>query len=374
MVYVEVFGGGGSVLLNKERSVREVLNDANGNLINLYRVVREHPDELKDRLLYVMHNREDFKIAQRRLAQFSYKDDILRAADFYQVVRQSYAGNGKQFSAVARSMWAGFPAIDRVAGRLQGVTLEKEDFGVIFQRYDSPTTVFYIDPPYFFTEDYYPGNIFLRSDHQRLAAILLNAEGLWLLSYNLCPEVLELYQQPGIFIEQVDRINNMAQRYEGGAIYQEVLYFKRQIEETQPLYKNSEVYQRERPPQVEDSYMARAEEIRAHAKDALASYKADPYYQYLLHHREELDDAGLKKTSILPVLNYAQALETAIREDDLVTMRRHERADRYLDSFRSCAVKVRDVLENQELNLFALAAQDDFPFPEEEGITQEMQM
>ena len=250
MVYVEVFGGGGSVLLNKERSVREVLNDANGNLINLYRVVREHPDELKDRLLYVMHNREDFKIAQRRLEEATGRcfpvlpqqdgnssdsqgklaekkpevsSPVLRAADFYQVVRQSYAGNGKQFSPVARSMWAGFPAIDRVAGRLQGVTLEKEDFGVIFQRYDSPTTVFYIDPPYFFTEDYYPGNIFLRSDHQRLAAILLRAEGLWLLSYNLCPEVLELYQQPGIFIEQVDRINNMAQRYEGGAVYQEVL-------------------------------------------------------------------------------------------------------------------------------------------------------
>ena len=250
MVYVEVFGGGCSVLLNKERSVREVLNDANGNLINLYRVVREHPDELKDRLLYVMHNREDFKIAQRRLEEATGRcfpvlpqqdgnssdsqgklaekkpevsSPVLRAADFYQVVRQSYAGNGKQFSPVARSMWAGFPAIDRVAGRLQGVTLEKEDFGVIFQRYDSPTTVFYIDPPYFFTEDYYPGNIFLRSDHQRLAAILLNAEGLWLLSYNLCPEVLELYQQPGILIEQVDRVNNMAQRYESGAVFQEVL-------------------------------------------------------------------------------------------------------------------------------------------------------
>ena len=58
---------GGSVLLNKERSVREILNDANGNLINLYRVVREHPDELKDRLLYVLHSREDFQIAQHRL-------------------------------------------------------------------------------------------------------------------------------------------------------------------------------------------------------------------------------------------------------------------------------------------------------------------
>ena len=223
MIYVEVFGGGGSVLLNKERSVREVLNDANGNLINLYRVVREHPEELKDRLLYVMHNREDFKLVQRRLAQFPPADPIQRAADFYQIIRQSYAGNGKQFCAVARSMWAGFPAIDRVAGRLQGVTLEIEDFETTFQRYDSPNTHFYLDPPYVFTEDYYPGNIFQRKDHARLAAILLGAQGLWLLSYNLCPEVLELYQQPGILIEEVDRINNMAQRYEGGAVYREVL-------------------------------------------------------------------------------------------------------------------------------------------------------
>ena len=151
-----------------------------------------------------------------------------------------------------------------------------------------------------------------------------------------------------------------------------ILYFKRQIEETQPLYKNSEAYQWELPPQVEDGYMARAKEIRDNAKTTLTAYKTDPYYQYLLHHWEELDDVGLKKTSIRPVLNYAQALETAIREDDLVTMRRHERAERYLDSFRACAEKVRDVLENQELNLFALAAQDDFPFPEEETASQAM--
>ena len=248
MIYVEVFGGGGSVLLNKERSVREVLNDKNGNLINLYRVVREHPEELKERLLYVMHNREDFKIAQRRLAQFPPADPIQRAADFYQVIKQSYAGNGKQFCSVARSMWAGFPVIDRVAGRLQGVTLETEDFEVIFQRYDSPSTQFYIDPPYFFTEDYYPGGFFLRSDHQRLAVILLHAEGLWLLSYNLCPEVLELYQQPGILIEEVDRINNMAQRYEGGAVYREILISNYDTTKTTPeqLYLFAPQEQKER--------------------------------------------------------------------------------------------------------------------------------
>ena len=56
-----------------------------------------------------------------------------------------------------------------------------------------------------------------------MAAIVLGMEGEFLLSYNLCPEVLDLYQQPGILIEEVDRINNMAQRYESGAVYREVL-------------------------------------------------------------------------------------------------------------------------------------------------------
>lgn len=176
-----------------------------------------------------------------------------------------------------------------------------------------------------------------------------------------------LYKQGGSDPFYADGVNlNLVRNH--------ILYFKRQIEETQPLYMNSEAYQREPPPQVEDGYMARAKEIRDNAKTTLTAYKTDPYYQYLLHHREELDDAGLKKTSIRPVLNYAQALETAIREDDLVTMRRHERANHYLDSFRACAEKVRDVLENQELNLFALAAQDDFPFPEEETASQTMTM
>ena len=119
---------------------------------------------------------------------------------------------------------------------------------MIFQRYDSPNTQFYIDPPYVYTEDYYPGSLFLRSDHQRLAVILLHAEGLWLLSYNLCPEVLELYQQPGILIEEVERPNNMAQRYEGGAVYREVLISNYDTTKTTPeqLYLFAPAEQKER--------------------------------------------------------------------------------------------------------------------------------
>ena len=223
MVYVEVFGGGGSVLLNKERSVREVLNDANGNLINLYRVVREHPDELKDRLLYVLHSREDFKIAQRRLAQFSYKDDILRAADFYQVVRQSYAGNGKQFSAVARSMWAGFPPSTGLPQAPRRHPGERR-----FRRY-LPKVRFAHNrllhrPALLFHGGLLPRQPFPAvqiTSGWRPSCWAPAAGGCFLTTF--ARTVLELYQQPGILIEEVDRINNMAQRYEGGAIYKEVL-------------------------------------------------------------------------------------------------------------------------------------------------------
>jgi len=65
--YVEVFGGGGSILLNKERSAKEVLNDRNGNLINLYRMVREQPDELKERLTYVLNSRADFILTKEQI-------------------------------------------------------------------------------------------------------------------------------------------------------------------------------------------------------------------------------------------------------------------------------------------------------------------
>lgn len=140
-----------------------------------------------------------------------------------------------------------------------------------------------------------------------------------------------------------------------------ILYYKQRIEEEQPLYKNTQMFQRALPPKVDDSYMARSEEIRSHAKDSLAAYLADPYYQYLIHHWEELDDEGLKKTSIRSVLNYVQGLKTAIRKDDLV-------------SFRSCAEKVRDFLANQEINLFVLANQSDFPFPEKKELSQGMTM
>lgn len=138
-----------------------------------------------------------------------------------------------------------------------------------------------------------------------------------------------------------------------------IIYYKRQIEETCPLYMGDELYQRPLPPEVDNNYMARADEIREHAKQALHAYLADPDYRYLFRHKDSLSPKARKEVCLDAVLNYAHGLRLAIERDDLVSMRRHERVELYLGSFKSCAEKVRLALEDEVPNLFELAAEEE---------------
>jgi DNA adenine methylase len=83
-----------------------------------------------------------------------------------------------------------------------------------------------LDPPYFDTEKYYK-NVgeggFQKEDHIRLRDTLLGIEGKFLLSYNDCEYIRELYDAPGIMIESYNRINNIKQRYDNGAQFPEIL-------------------------------------------------------------------------------------------------------------------------------------------------------
>ncbi len=90
--YIEVFGGGGWVLFHKPPGNDfEVYNDFNGLLVNLYRCVRDKPEELMEALRYVLNAREDFDRIRSALARDSPASDVQRAAWFYQLIRYSYA-------------------------------------------------------------------------------------------------------------------------------------------------------------------------------------------------------------------------------------------------------------------------------------------
>ena len=221
MKYVEVFGGGGSVLLNKERSVKEIYNDFNSDLVNLFRMVRERPKELQEALRYTLNSREDFDALKARLAHGHNGDPVKWAAEFFQLVRQSYAGGHTSFGGNPRSMWAAYPLIDAVCARLQNVVIENMDCERLIRTQGGQDTLLYADPPYVLTEDYY-GDLFGWPDHFRLAEALFDSGSHWLLSYNDCETIRALYSVPGIYIEKIERINNMAQRYDPGAVYEEL--------------------------------------------------------------------------------------------------------------------------------------------------------
>lgn len=133
-----------------------------------------------------------------------------------------------------------------------------------------------------------------------------------------------------------------------------IFYYKQKIEETMEPGAYPEIYHRAVPPEVSSDYMARSDEIRETAKASLALYLSDENYQYLSKRIDSLDPKQAKQLCVRNVLNYAVGLEMAIKEDDLVTMRRHRNPDTYLSSFASCAEKVRNLKppENEQLNLF----------------------
>ena len=223
--YIEVFGGAGWVLFHKPSDNDfEIFNDFNSNLINLYRCVRDKPNKLKYKLQYVLNSREDFNwiVSLHKRGLFPKFCDIDRAAKFYQLIRCSYAASLDSFACQPHSMWSDFPQIDMAARRLQKVVIENRDFEKLIRQYDRPVSFFYCDPPYVDTEDYYSNITFGRGGHERLRDTLLSAQGKFLLSYNDHPLVWEMYDRPGIYIERVTRLNNMKQRYDGGAQFPEL--------------------------------------------------------------------------------------------------------------------------------------------------------
>jgi DNA adenine methylase len=225
--YIEVFGGGGWVLFHKPPGNDfEVYNDFNGLLTNLYRCVREKPNELIDALYFVLNSREDFNIVKESVARDSPTSDVIRASYFYQLIRYSYASGLTSFGSQPHDMWSNFPLIEQAHRRLSKVVVENKDFEKLIRQYDRPVSFFYADPPYFETEKYYKNvgeDGFKKEDHIRLRDTLMGIEGKFLLSYNDCSFIRELYDAPNIQIESYTRINNIKQRYDNGAQFPEIL-------------------------------------------------------------------------------------------------------------------------------------------------------
>lgn len=207
--YVEVFGGAGWVLFYKDKyAKKEVYNDIDGDLVNLFRCIKYHPVELKKQLDYTLISRENFLLARERMKNDGYTD-IQRAAMFYELVKNAY-GSGDSFGCQTTNIVSNIDLIDAVYRRLSRVVVEHKNFDNLIKIYDRKDTLFYLDPPYYGTEHYYSSQ-FGEEEHIALRDILKCIKGKFVLSYNDHPRIHELYE--GFEIEEVERYNNLKSRY-----------------------------------------------------------------------------------------------------------------------------------------------------------------
>lgn len=156
--YVEPYGGGGSVLLHKPRSYNETYNDMDGELVNLFRVLRsEDAPELLRLLDLTPYSREEY------WAAFEPADEPIERAR--RTVVRSHMAHGTGGARMDRPTgfrtdgvscttnvageWADLPAaLEAVTARLRGVTIEQRPALELLARFDDPKVLFYLDPPY----------------------------------------------------------------------------------------------------------------------------------------------------------------------------------------------------------------------------------
>ena len=219
--YIEVFGGAAWVLFAKEKQAGqlEVYNDINGDLVNLFRCVKYHCGELQREFDWLLSSREQFfdYVAQANMRGLT---DIQRAARFFYVVKLSFGSEHRTYGTSKKMVDNAVERLASIKERLRGVNIEHKDYADLIRGYDRKAALFYLDPPYIGAEGYYDSP-FTPDDHQRLRAALEPLKGRFILSYNDCPQVRELYK--GYTIERVERKENLSGSGENKKQYAEVI-------------------------------------------------------------------------------------------------------------------------------------------------------
>ena len=192
--FVDVFGGAGwvSVKSNLAGRCEQVYNDANPHLANIFRWLSQDPDAV---LAYLTAWPQQDAVLYRQFQQDIFGSNpepavtAETAAKYLYLEVQSFSGNtlGLKSSVYFDKIHTLNPLIrklqnPRILQRLARLTTTNLDCLEVIRQYDSPTTFFYCDPPYFKLEHYYTHG-FGRDQHQQLAQTLKACSGGWAVSY-----------------------------------------------------------------------------------------------------------------------------------------------------------------------------------------------
>ncbi|MEN3338303.1 MAG: adenine methylase [Acidobacteriota bacterium] len=194
-IYAEPFVGMGGIFFRRRRRPRkEVINDISADVVNLFRLLQRHYQQLLDVLKWQICSRLEFeRLMETDPATLT---DLERAARFLYLQRTAFGGKvtGRNFG-VTLTGGARFdltrlvPMLEEVHERLCGVDIERLPYAELIARYDRPGTLVYLDPPYFGCEGDYGAGVFSRDDFERLSGLLEAIEGRFIMSINDTPDV-----------------------------------------------------------------------------------------------------------------------------------------------------------------------------------------
>lgn len=186
--YVDVFGGSGIILLRKERSPIEIYNDIDRMLSDLFKMLRYKitTESLKKICDMTPYSRDEFNDSK-----YLSENTLENARRSMVRFNMSYAGNGRYFSTTVNDTILGIPssvrrwnkrkeALMHAHERLQNIIVENEDFRKLIPRYDTPNTLFYLDPPYHMSKRDGKNRYiyeFKNKDHEDLIDILQKIKG-----------------------------------------------------------------------------------------------------------------------------------------------------------------------------------------------------
>lgn len=186
--YVEAFVGGGSVLFRKEPSTHEIINDLDKDIYHIFTDVKK----LSSNEITKM-NLKPNKNLFNHYKETDFKDPFERLQRNMYLTWNSFGSNRRSYAGQSHRNWkspAFFDRIDAIKDRLKKVKVLNQDFRKVIKKYDSPTTLFYLDPPYEETRDYEHNGI----EPEEIYEALKGVQGKFILSYNNSKKMKDLFK------------------------------------------------------------------------------------------------------------------------------------------------------------------------------------
>ncbi|MCF9017328.1 DNA adenine methylase [Pseudomonas syringae] len=195
--YVEVFAGGAALYFMRPQAAPvEVLNDINGDLVTLYRVVQNHLEEFVRQFKWALSSRQVFE--WQKMTRPETLTDIQRAARFFYLQHHAFAGkvSGQTFGTATTGPAINLLRIEENLSaawqRLSGTYVENLPWLECAERYDRPHTFHYMDPPYWQTAGY--GVNFPFENYELMADFMRRCKGKVMISINDHPEIRKVFE------------------------------------------------------------------------------------------------------------------------------------------------------------------------------------